>query len=60
MTVDHDQGDLKKRAEGSDQLSQEGSQMSIIADKTLLLPSNHTQCPCILKTYSIKKMKLVD
>ena len=33
MRVDHDQGDLKTESE-SDQLSQEGSQITIIADKT--------------------------
>ena len=45
MRVDHDQGDLKTEPKsrflnhpGSDQLSQEGSQINIIADKT--------QCPC--------------
>ena len=41
MRVDHDQGDLKTELKarfsnhpGSDQLSQEGSQINIIADKT--------------------------
>ena len=41
MRVDHDQSDLKTEPKarfsnhpGGDQLSQEGSQMSLIADKT--------------------------
>ena len=41
MRVDHDQGDLKTEPKamfsnhpGSDQLSQEGSQINIIVDKT--------------------------
>ena len=59
MRVDHDQSDLKTQPKarflnhsGSDQLSQAGSQINIIADRThaitiiTIINNTRTQCPC--------------
>ena len=69
VRVDHDQNDLKTEPKarlfsihsGSDQLSQEGSQINIIADKThtitiiTIINNTRTQCPCRPKPIINKK-----
>ena len=59
MRVDHDQSDLK--TEPKDQLSQGGSQINIIADKThaitiiTIINNTRTQCLCRPKPIFNKK-----